>query len=141
MAKGVLLWRMRPKMRGRCESQSLVQKPCCMCLLSVTTFCLLAGSLQEREKRWVGQLDSFFSWKILPSLGGVPLFLSREQVTALPHSVTRGLEELFSSLVPPSENRDLYPLTPPRARKVKTAAILLCNLHNVGSCKSHINYP
>lgn len=49
--------------------------------------------------------------------------------------------KLFSSLVPPSKNGDLCPLTPPRARKIKTAPILLCNLHNVGICKNHINYP
>lgn len=88
----------------------------------------------------MGELDSFFPWKILVGLGGVPHFLSQEQVTALPHSVAQGLEELFSGLVPPSKNGDFYPLIPPRDRKVKTAAILLCNLHNVGSYKNHMNY-
>lgn len=54
--------------------------------------------------------------------------------------VAQELEELFSSLVPLSKNGDLYPLMPPRARKVKTAAVLLCSLRNVGSCKNHMNY-
>lgn len=40
----------------------------------------------------MGQILSF-TGKIWPSLGGVPHFLSREQLTALPHSVTQGLEE------------------------------------------------
>lgn len=55
--------------------------------------------------------------------------------------VAQELEELFSSLVPPSKNRDLYPLMPPRAKKLKTSAILLCNLHNVGSCENRMSSP
>lgn len=54
-------------------------------------------------------------------------------------TISQWLEELFSSLVP-SKCEDLYLLIPSRARKVKTAAILLCNLYNVGNCKNHMNY-
>lgn len=127
---------MRQKMRGRWECQSLVLKSRCTCLF----FCyyLLSFSRQSvgEGRKMGGRVGLFlFLENFLRSAWCTSFTLLR----AGNSTISQWLEELFSSLVP-SKCGDLYLLMPSRARKVKTAAILPCNLYNVGSCKNHMNY-